>query len=47
MKREMEEYFLICMTHPSLLGFLSLGFDDRKLVVGIVDTLDEKGYDIN
>jgi hypothetical protein len=46
-KREMEEYFLICMTHPSLLCFLSLGFDDRKVVVGIVDTLDEKGYDIN
>ena len=29
------------------LCFLSLGFGERKVVVGVVDTLDEKGYDVN
>ena len=47
MKREMEEYSLICMTRPSLLCFLSLGFGERKVVVGIIDTLGEKGYDVD
>jgi len=24
-----------------------LGFGERKVVVGVVDTLDEKGYDVD
>ena len=47
MKREMEEYSLICTTRPSLLCFFSLGFGERKVVVGVVDALDEKGYDVD
>jgi len=49
MKREMEEYSLICTTRPSLLCFLSLGFgeSERKVVVGVVDTFGEKGYDVD
>ena len=47
MKREMEEYSLICTTLPSLLCFLSLGFGERKVVVGVVDTLGEKGYNVD
>ena len=47
MKREMEEYSLICTTRPSLLCLLSLGFGERKVVVGVVDTLGVKGYDVD
>ena len=47
MKREMEEYSLVCTTRSSLFCFLSLGFGEREVVVGVVDTLDEKGYDVN
>ena len=47
MKREMDEYSLIRTTRLSLLCFLSLGFGERKVVVGVVDTLDEKGYNVN
>ena len=43
----MEEHSLICKTRPSLLCFLSLGFGEREVVVGDVDTLDEMGYDVN
>lgn len=47
MKREMEEYSLVCTTRSSLLCFLLLGLGERKVVVGVVDTLDEKGYDVD
>jgi len=45
-KRKMEKYSLICITHPSLLCFLSMSFGERKAVVGIVkNDLDKKGHD--
>ena len=44
-KKKDWKYSLVCTTHLSLLCFLSLSFGERKAVVGIVDDLDEKGYD--
>jgi hypothetical protein len=47
MKREMEEYSLVCTTRSILLCYFSLGFGERKVAVGVVDTFDEKGYDVD
>ncbi len=41
----MEEYSPVCTAHPILLYFLSLGFGEGEVVVGLVDAFDEKGYD--
>jgi hypothetical protein len=43
-KREMEKYSLICTAHPSLLCFLSMSFGEGKVMVGIVNAFDKKGY---
>ncbi len=43
----MEEYSLVGTAHPSLLYFLSLGFGEGEVVIGIVDAFDEEGYDIS
>ncbi len=41
----MEEYSLFRTARFSLLCFLSLNFSERKVMVGIINTFDEKGYD--
>ncbi len=46
MKREMEKYSLVCKAHPSSLCFLSLSFGEGKVMIGIVDAFDKKGYDV-
>jgi hypothetical protein len=40
------KYSLVCTARPSLLCFLSLSFGERKVMVGIVDAFDKKGYDV-
>ena len=42
----MEKYSLVCTAHPGLLCFLLLSFDEGKVMVGIVDAFDKKGYDV-
>jgi hypothetical protein len=42
----MKKYSLICTAHPSFLYFLSLSFGKGKVMVGIVDAFDKKGYDV-
>jgi hypothetical protein len=41
----MEKYSLVCTANPSFLCFLSLSFGEGKVMVGIVDAFDKKGYD--
>jgi hypothetical protein len=43
---EMKKYSLVYTTCPSLLCFLSMSFGKRMVVVGIVDALNEKGYNV-
>ncbi len=42
----MEKHSLVCMTRLSLFCFLSLSFDEKKVIVGIVDAFNEKGYNV-
>jgi hypothetical protein len=45
-KREMEKYSLVCTARPSFFYFLSLSFGKGKVMVGIVNAFDKKGYDV-
>jgi hypothetical protein len=45
-KREMGKYSLVCTARPSFLCFLSLSFGEGKVMVGIVDPFDKKGYEL-
>ncbi len=45
-KREMKKYSLVCTAGPNFLCFLSLIFGKGKVMVGIVNAFDKKGYDV-
>jgi hypothetical protein len=45
-EREMEKYSFVRTARSSLLCFLLLSFGERKVMVGIINAFDEKGYDI-
>jgi hypothetical protein len=45
-KREMEKYSPVCTAHLSFLCFFLLSFGEGKVMVGIVNAFDKKGYDV-